>query len=88
MTNPARLPRIRKSPLMEQVEAMFFGLDIRLVLIDLYDQLGSQVAIARRLGLSAQTIVTWFRLLGLTVRQRNEALLDPAVGARKPQAEN
>ena len=77
MPDPARLPKVYKSPLMLDVEAMFFGTDIRLVLIDLYNKHGSQKAVARRLGLSAQTIVLWFRQLGITIRQRNEAVLDP-----------
>ena len=86
MLNPLPLPKVRKSELMLAVEAMFFGDDIRLVLIELYDKLGSQKAVARRLGLSSQTIVLWFQALGIVIRQRNEAILDPKFGAKPPKA--
>jgi hypothetical protein len=76
MSDPELLPKVYKSPLMLDVEAMFYGRDIRLVLIDLYNQLGTQRAVAKRLGLSAQTIVLWFRALGIVIRQRHEAVLD------------
>lgn len=62
---------------MLDVEAMFYGNDIRVILIELYNALGSQKAVARRLGLSQPTIVQWFKSLGIIIRQRNEALLDP-----------
>jgi hypothetical protein len=68
---------VHKSFLMLDVEAMFFGVDIRLVLIQLFNELGSKKAVARRLGLSQQTITLWFRDLGIVVRQRHEAILDP-----------
>ncbi len=66
MTEPRPLPAVYKSPLMRDVEAMFYGVDIRLVLIDLYNKLGSQKAVAKRLGLSQPTIVQWFKALGTT----------------------
>lgn len=77
MPDHVPLPKVYKSALMLDVEAMFFGRDIRLVLIQLYNELGSQKAVARRLGLSPQTILLWFRALGIVVRQRHEAVLDP-----------
>jgi len=77
MTDPKHLPAVYKSPLMRDVEAMFYGADIRLVLIDLYNKLGSQKAVAKRLGLSQPTIVQWFKSLGIVIRQRHEAGLDP-----------
>lgn len=86
MSDSRPLPRIYKSPLMLDVEAMFFGRDIRLVLIDLYNQLGSNKAVAKRLGLSAQTVRLWFRSLGIVVRQRQEAVLDPNFGQPPPAA--
>jgi hypothetical protein len=57
------------------------------VLIDLYNKLGSQKAVAKRLGLSQPTIVTWFKSLGIIVRQRNEAVLNPDFPARNSTAE-
>ena len=65
---------------MLDVEAMFYGVDIRLVLIELYNKLGSQKAVAKRLGLSQPTIVQWFKALGIVIRPRNEAVLDPKFG--------
>jgi hypothetical protein len=79
MTDYRPLPKVYKSPLMLDVEAMFYGEDIRFVLIRLYNQLGSQKAVARRLGLSARTIMLWFRALKIVVRQRNVAMLDGEV---------
>ena len=70
------LPKVYKSPLMLDVEAMFYGEDIRFVLIRLYNQLGSQKAVGQRLGLSPRTIMLWFRALKIVVRQRNVAVLD------------
>jgi hypothetical protein len=80
------LPEVYKSPLMLDVEAMFYGRDIRLVLLELYNALGSQKAVAKRLGLSQPTIVQWFKSLGLVIHQRNEARLDPKFPARPPPA--
>jgi hypothetical protein len=86
MADPEQLPKVYKSPLMLDVEAMFYGRDIRLVLIDLYNQLGTQKAVAKRLGLSAQTIVLWFRSLGIVIRQRHEAVLDAKASQPPPDA--
>jgi hypothetical protein len=86
MSDPRPLPKTYKSPLMLDVEAMYFGRDIRLVLIDLYNRLGSTKAVAKRLGLSAQTVRLWFRSLGIVVRQRQEAVLDPNFGQPPPTA--
>ena len=47
------------------------------MLIELYNAMGSQKAVARRLGLSQPTIVQWFKSLGILIRRRNEAVLDP-----------
>ena len=76
MTDYRPLPKVYKSPLMLDVEAMFYGEDIRYVLIRLYNQLGSQKAVGQRLGLSPRTIMVWFRGLKIVVRQRNVAMLD------------
>jgi hypothetical protein len=76
MTDYRPLPKVYKSPLMLDVEVMFYGEDIRYVLIRLYNQLGSQKAVAKRLGLSPRTIMLWFRALKIVVRPRNVAMLD------------
>ena len=86
MPDKPSLPNVYKSPLMRDVEEMFYGVDIRLVLIDLYNKLGSQKAVAKRLGLSQPTIVIWFKSLGIVIRQRNEAVLNPNFPARAPPA--
>ena len=78
MSQPTPLPKVYKSPLMCDVEAMFYGDDIRLVLIELYNRLGSQKAVAKRLGLSQPTIVGWFKSLGIVILQKHEAVLGPA----------
>ncbi len=83
MPTPLQLPDVYKSALMLDVEAMFYGNDIRVVLIELYNSMGTQKAVARRLGLSQATIVQWFKSLGIIIRQRNEAMLDP--GFRPPR---
>ncbi len=73
-----QLPNIHKTFLMRSVEEMFGGRDIRLVMVDLYNRLGSQRAVARRLGISQPTIVSWFQALGIVIRPRHEATLaDP-----------
>ena len=77
MPNPPHLPEVYKSPLMLEVEAMFYGNDVRIVLIELYNAMGSQKAVARRLGLSLPTIVQWFKSLGILIQKRNVAVLDP-----------
>ena len=77
VTDQKPLPKVYKSSLMRDVEVMFSDVDIRWVLIDLYNKLGSQKAVAKRLGLSQATIVAWFKSLGIVIRQRHEAVLDP-----------
>jgi hypothetical protein len=69
------LPRIHKTQMMRDVEAMFFGRDIRLVLIDLLQRHGSVRGVARRLGLSPLTIRIWLAMLDLVVSQRTVARL-------------
>jgi hypothetical protein len=73
MSDRPDLPPIRKTQLMRDVESMFGGRDIRLVLVDLYNRLGSQSAVGRRLGLSQVTIHTWFDELGIRVVSRTQA---------------
>jgi hypothetical protein len=55
---------------MQATEEMYGGRDIRLVLIDLYNTLGSQAAVARRLGLTQSTIHAWFRRLNIHTNRR------------------
>ncbi len=87
-----QLPNIHKTFLMRSIEEMFGGRDIRLVMVDLYNRLGSQRAVARRLGISQPTIVSWFQALGIVVRPRHEATLgDPSTptnlgASRNPKA--
>jgi transposase-like protein len=73
MNDTPPLPRVYKTELMRDVEAMFFGRDIRLVLIDLLDRHHSVRGVARRLGLSPHTIRNWISQLGLVTEQRTRA---------------
>ena len=73
---PPLLPRVYKTQLMRDVEAMFYGRDIRLVLIELLNDLGSLEAVARRLGLSTQTIRLWLEMLDVVTTWRLVARLD------------
>ena len=51
------------------------GVDIRLVLIGLYNELGSQAAVAKALGVSQPTIDAWFEMLGIEIMTTTEAVL-------------
>jgi hypothetical protein len=73
---PEPLPDVSKTPLMLDVEAMFYGRDVRLILVDLYNQLGNQRAVARRLGLSQPTITHWFATLGIRIVHRQQAVIE------------
>lgn len=60
------LPVIYKTREMIDVEARY-GYDVRKVLVDLYNALGSQAAVAREIGVSQPTIDNWFERLGIVV---------------------
>lgn len=73
-----RTPRpraIHKTTLMREMEEALGGRDLRLVLVELYNQLGTQVRVARRLGVSQATVHNWFVELGIQTKQRGEASL-------------
>lgn len=69
------LPAIYKTRQMFDVEQANGGRDIRLVLIDLYNKVGSQAAVARELGVTQQTVDAWFGQLGIQTITRTEAVL-------------
>jgi hypothetical protein len=75
MTEPA-LPLIVKTRLMRRVEAAHHGRDIRLLLIELYNQLGSQVAVARELGVAQSTVDNWLQRLNIGTAAFPEAWLN------------
>jgi hypothetical protein len=72
------LPAVYKNRQMFEVEQAHDGRDIRLILIDLYNKLGSQAAVARELGVTQQTIDAWFAQLGIQTITRKEAVLSAA----------
>jgi hypothetical protein len=75
--DPAQpLPPVRKTPRMLAIEAAHGGQDVRHILMGLYNQLGSQAAVARELGVSQPTIGLWLGLLGIRTAAWPEAWLD------------
>ena len=79
---PPPLARLPKTALMRSVERSQGGRDIRLILIDLYNQLGSQAAVAAALGLTQVTVQRWFGRCGIQTVAWTEAFLVPATGER------
>jgi transcriptional regulator with GAF, ATPase, and Fis domain len=73
--SPALVP-MRKTQQMLVVEQAYDGLDIRLVLKRLYEETGSQKAVADRLGLQQSTITIWAIRLRITFTQRPIALIE------------
>jgi hypothetical protein len=71
------LPAIYKTRQMFDIETANDGRDIRLILIDLYNKVGSQAAVARELGVTQQTVDAWFGQLGIQIITRAEAVLAP-----------
>lgn len=69
------LPAVYKTRQMFDVEQANNGRDIRFVLIDLYNKVGSQAAVARELGITQQTVDSWFGMLGIQTITRTEAVL-------------
>ena len=70
------LPPIRKTKLMLRVEAAHKGRDIRLLLIALYNELGSQKAVAEALGVSQATVDNWLAGLNIGTAAFPEAWLN------------
>ena len=75
-TDSTMLASVRKTQQMLAVEQTFDGLDIRLVLKRLYEETGSQKAVADRLGLQQSTITIWAIRLRITFTQKPIALID------------
>lgn len=79
MTNSDRtLPQVYKTRQMFDIEQAHDGRDIRLILIDIYNRVGSQAAVGRELGVTQQTIDGWFEQLGIETVTRTEAILSAA----------
>jgi hypothetical protein len=76
MSQPLELPDVHKTPLMRLVEHAHGGRDIRLVLIERYQALGSQRAVARALGVSQSTVDHWMAALRIGHAPRVRAWLD------------
>lgn len=64
MTN--HLPLVYKTREMIDVESRY-GCDVREVLVSLYNELGSQAAVAKELRVTQPTIDNWFERLGIIV---------------------
>ncbi len=79
---PPPLPRLPKTAQMRAIERAHAGRDIRLILIELYNQLGSQAAVAAALGLTQVTVLRWFNRCGIHTATWTEAFLAPPLGAR------
>jgi hypothetical protein len=78
---------IHKTPSMLAVEAAHGGQDVRQVLMALYNQLGSQLAVARALGVAQGTVSHWLRLLDIETATWPEAWIGsapPPLPERKP----
>lgn len=75
MAAETELPAAYKTRQMFDVEQAHGGRDIRLVLIDIYNRVGSQAAVAKEIGVSQPTIDTWFAMLGIQTITRTEAVL-------------
>ena len=73
---PERLRPIVKTWRMRQIEAENKGDDVRVVVMRLYAEFGSQRAVARILGLSQSTVSDWLALLGIHTAPRGAAWLD------------
>ncbi len=80
---PPTLARLPKTARMRSVERAQAGRDIRLILIELYNQLGSQAAVAAALGLTQATVQRWFGRCGIQTVTWTEAFLAPPNGERR-----
>ena len=78
--SPSPLARLSKTAQMRTVERAHAGRDIRLILIDSYNQLGSQAAVAAALGLTQATVQRWFSRCGIQTVTWTEAFLAPLGG--------
>jgi transcriptional regulator with GAF, ATPase, and Fis domain len=61
----AKLPSVRKTPQMLEIEQAHDGQDIRLIIKRIYEETGSQKVTANRLGLEQSTITMWAIRLGI-----------------------
>ena len=59
------LPAVRKTPQMQEIEQRHDGQDIRLIIKDLYEKTGTQMAVAKELGLEQSVINIWAARLGI-----------------------
>lgn len=76
--NEKPLPPIEKTPLMRRVEAAHQGRDIRALLIALYNELGSQKAVAAELGVAQATVDNWLARLNIGTASFPDAWLNKA----------
>ena len=74
---PPPLARLPKTALMRSVERAHAGRDIRLILMDAYNQLGSQAAVAAALGLTQVTVQRWLARCGIQTVTWTEAFIAP-----------
>ena len=74
-TKTAPLPNIHKTQQMVEVEQANGNRDIRLILLEDYNALGSQSAIAKKYGVSQPTVQYWFDKLGIVIETVSTAKL-------------
>jgi hypothetical protein len=72
------LPPVPKTRRMRAIERAHGGQDVRLVILRLYNELGSQQAVARALGVAQPTISDWLQMLGIRTAAWPEAWLEKA----------
>lgn len=61
------LPPVYKTKEMFALEQAYGGRDIRELLVDKYNELGSQFAVAKAFNVSQPTIDNWFERLGIQI---------------------
>lgn len=59
------LPAVHKTPQMLDIEARYPNEDIRVIIKNLYERLGTQTAVAKELGLEQSVINIWAARLGI-----------------------
>ena len=69
------LPEAHKTAQMVEIEERYNGRDIRLVIRDLYNELGSQRAVAETLGVEQSTITIWALRLNIMFTQKPIAVI-------------
>jgi hypothetical protein len=70
------LPDVRKTAQMLEIEQLYGGRDIRFIIRDLFNEHGSQRAVAQELGLEQSTITVWALRLNISFTQQPIAVIN------------